>query len=80
MPYIFFFRVPETVPTGLACFPEEIACAPKAFASYKFKNILQYSDMQAGGHFAAFEQPKLLADDLRSFVRKVEMQKTKNES
>ena len=37
----------------------------------KFKDIIQHTDMPKGGHFAALEEPRLLADDIISFVKKL---------
>ncbi|NXT79247.1 HYEP hydrolase, partial [Zapornia atra] len=65
-------RVGVYVPTGIAAFPEEIAHTPRVWAKQVFKNIVTYSYMPRGGHFAAFEEPKLLAQDIMHFVRKVE--------
>ncbi|XP_077586566.1 epoxide hydrolase 1 [Stigmatopora nigra] len=60
------------VPTGLAAFPGELAHTPKLWAQTKYHNIVSYTFMPQGGHFAAFEEPQLLANDLIQFVRKVE--------
>ncbi|XP_072293128.1 epoxide hydrolase 1-like [Eucyclogobius newberryi] len=62
------------VPTGLAAFPNELMHCPKSWAKQKYKNIYSYTYMPRGGHFAAFEEPQLLADDIFSFVKKVEVQ------
>ncbi|KAL0964819.1 hypothetical protein UPYG_G00329440 [Umbra pygmaea] len=66
------FRTPVHVPTGLAAFPNEIRHVPEVLARDKFRNIYSYSYMPRGGHFAAFEEPQLLADNLRQFVKKLE--------
>ena len=63
---------PVTVPTGLARFPEEIGYSAEFMAKSKFHSIVQYNVMPRGGHFAAFEEPKLMADDIKSFVQIVE--------
>uniref|UniRef100_H3DGU8 Epoxide hydrolase 5 n=2 Tax=Tetraodon nigroviridis TaxID=99883 RepID=H3DGU8_TETNG len=60
------------VPSGLAAFPGEIMHCPKAWAKMKYVNIYSYTLMPRGGHFAAFEEPQLLADDILQFVKKVE--------
>ena len=60
------------VPTGLAAFPNELLHCPRSWASHKFRNIYSYSYMLRGGHFAAFEEPQLLAADVVQFVKKVE--------
>ena len=66
--------MPVTVPSSLAAFPNEFWSAnpPKSIAGSRFVNIYQYSEMPRGGHFAAFEEPVLIASDVKNFVRKVE--------
>jgi len=63
-------NIPITVPTGMAAFPKELMVLPKSLAEHQYFNIIQYTDMPRGGHFAAFEEPKMLADDFYSFVKK----------
>jgi pimeloyl-ACP methyl ester carboxylesterase len=58
------------VPTAIAMFPKDIINAPKDFA-YRFFNVQQWTEMPKGGHFAAWEQPKLLADDIRKFAAEI---------
>ncbi len=53
-------------PTAAAIFPREILKPPRAWAERAF-NIQRWTVMPVGGHFAAMEQPKLLADDIRAF-------------
>ncbi|KAM4771341.1 LOW QUALITY PROTEIN: epoxide hydrolase 1-like [Rhinophrynus dorsalis] len=70
-------RTPDTkigvyVPTGIAAFPNEMVHAPRVWAKEKFRNIVTYTYMPRGGHFAAFEEPELLARDIQNFVSKVE--------
>ncbi|KAF7710900.1 epoxide hydrolase 1 [Silurus meridionalis] len=65
------------VPTGLAAFPHELIHCPWVWASSKFRDIRSYTYMPRGGHFAAFEEPELLAQDLLQFVKKVESKKAK---
>jgi len=63
---------PVLVPTGVSSFPNEfIPAYPRNFLSYKYRNITSYTDMPRGGHFAAFEEPKLLAEDMFRFVATV---------
>jgi pimeloyl-ACP methyl ester carboxylesterase len=54
------------VPTGIAAFPREILRAPRRWCEPKY-NITHWTDMPRGGHFAAFEQPELFIDDVRTF-------------
>ncbi|KAM8859497.1 epoxide hydrolase 1 isoform 1-T1 [Spinachia spinachia] len=65
-------KVGITVPTGLAAFPGELMHCPKSWAQHKYRNIYSYTFMPRGGHFAAFEEPQLLANDIVQFVKKVE--------
>jgi pimeloyl-ACP methyl ester carboxylesterase len=54
------------VPTGAAAFPKEISKPPRAWCEGSY-NLTHWTQMPRGGHFAAFEQPELLVDDLRTF-------------
>ena len=65
------------VPAGIADFPDEIARAPRAFVATKYRDLVTFNDMEAGGHFAAFEEPALVHGDFVRFVEKVEERKTK---
>ena len=58
------------VPTGCAIYPREIVRPPRRWAEHCY-NLVQWAEMPRGGHFAAFEQPELFVDDVRSFFRKV---------
>ncbi|TRY96133.1 hypothetical protein DNTS_015951 [Danionella cerebrum] len=60
------------VPTGLAAFPDELLHCPRAWASSRFTDVRSFSYMSRGGHFAAFEEPHLLAQDIIQFAKKVE--------
>jgi len=59
------------IPTGVAMFPKEIIKAPRHWCEKRYTDIRQWSVMERGGHFAAFEQPALFVDDVRSFFRLV---------
>ena len=58
-----------TVPTGYAHFPAEIRPTPRLWAEQTYSNIVRWTEMPAGGHFAAFEQPAAFVEELRAFVR-----------
>ncbi|KAI1240530.1 hypothetical protein IHE44_0008954 [Lamprotornis superbus] len=63
-------RLTVQVPTGIASFPNEILHTPQAWAKKKYTNIVSFHFMPRGGHFAAFEEPELLAKDILQFVDK----------
>ena len=56
------------VPTGGAIFPAEIYFTPRLWAESQY-NIVHWTTMPRGGHFAAMEEPELLLQDIREFFR-----------
>ena len=59
------------MPTGVAAFPKEIVPARRCWAEAYYPNIQHWSTQPRGGHFAAFEQPELYVEDVRTFFRLV---------
>ncbi len=57
------------IPTAVALFPAEMSEWPPRSYVERIFNIKQWSEMPAGGHFAALEKPDLLVADLRKFKR-----------
>ena len=57
------------VPMGYAEFPKEILRPPRSLAEKMYSDIRRWSKMPKGGHFAALEQPELLAKEVREFFR-----------
>lgn len=56
------------VPTAVAVFPYDLAQPPRSWAERMY-NVVRYSTMPRGGHFAPHEEPELLAADIRDFLR-----------
>jgi pimeloyl-ACP methyl ester carboxylesterase len=56
------------VQAAIARFPKDILPAPREWAKRWF-NVQRWTEMPRGGHFAALEEPELLAEDLRAFFR-----------
>lgn len=56
------------IPAGFAIFPKDLLPSPRAWAD-RFFNVRHWTDMPRGGHFAAMEEPALLAEDIRAFFR-----------
>ncbi|XP_051908650.1 epoxide hydrolase 1 [Hippocampus zosterae] len=67
--------MPVTVPAGFACFPNELMHTPQLWVRQKFHKLLTYTHMARGGHFAAMEEPRLMAEDINNFIKKVEKRK-----
>lgn len=65
---------PITVPTGVAVYPKEIVPPVRAWMEAgDFKNIQYFSQIDKGGHFAAFEQPELYIRDVRDWARQMSL-------
>ncbi len=56
------------VPCAVALFPKEISRPPREWAERSY-NVQRWTPMPRGGHFAALEEPDLLAEDIRAFFR-----------
>jgi pimeloyl-ACP methyl ester carboxylesterase len=56
------------VPAAFALFPKDISHAPREWAE-RFFNVQRWHEMPRGGHFAAMEEPELLAEELRTWFR-----------
>jgi pimeloyl-ACP methyl ester carboxylesterase len=56
------------VPAAFALFPKDISRPPREWAE-RFFNVQRWTEMASGGHFAAMEEPELLANDIRTWFR-----------
>jgi len=67
-----FGPLPEKikVPTGCAIFPRELFRPPRRWADAAY-NVVHWSEMDSGGHFAAMEEPAALVEDMRTFFRQL---------
>ncbi|GAB3366971.1 epoxide hydrolase [Lysobacter rhizosphaerae] len=62
-----FFNVKNvSVPTAVSVFPDELYPTPRSWAERAFPNLIHFNQVDKGGHFAAWEQPKLLTDEVRA--------------
>jgi epoxide hydrolase len=59
------------VPVGCSVFPRELQRPSRRWAEKRFTDIRYWNEPTRGGHFAAFEQPELFVDEIRSFFRHV---------
>jgi hypothetical protein len=65
-----FFAVKGVkVPVGVSTFPDEIYRAPRSWTEQAYPNLIYYKRHDRGGHFAAWEQPQLLSEDVRATFR-----------
>ena len=67
----FPFLTPENVsiPVAVSAFPDELYQAPKSWAEKAYPKLVYYKKHDKGGHFAAWEQPQLLSQDVREGFR-----------
>ena len=62
----FFAPKGVTIPVAVSAFPEELYQAPRSWAERAYPNLIYYKKHDRGGHFAAWEQPLVLTEDLRA--------------
>ncbi|WP_200216332.1 epoxide hydrolase family protein [Micromonospora coerulea] len=62
----FFAAKGVTIPVGVSIFPDEIYRAPRSWTERAYPNLVHYNRHDRGGHFAAWEQPQLLSEDIRA--------------
>ena len=63
-------RRSDRVPVGVALFPKEIHVPPRTWVEPRY-NLVHWTEMPRGGHFAALEEPELFVEDVRKFFRLV---------
>ncbi|QRM47788.1 epoxide hydrolase [Rhizobium sp. BG4] len=54
------------VPVAITAFPKEIYKAPESWSKQAYPTLVYYNQAAKGGHFAAWEQPQLFAEELRA--------------
>ncbi|HEX6504148.1 MAG TPA: epoxide hydrolase, partial [Terriglobales bacterium] len=58
-----------SIPVAVSVFPDELYPAPKSWAERAYPKLIHYNRLPKGGHFAAFEQPKFLSEEIRTGFR-----------
>jgi pimeloyl-ACP methyl ester carboxylesterase len=58
-----------TIPVAVSVFPDELYPAPQSWTEQAFPNLIHFNKVAKGGHFAAFEQPKIFSEELRAGFR-----------
>ncbi|MFD9007366.1 epoxide hydrolase family protein [Streptomyces sp. NPDC059582] len=65
-----FFGVNNVkLPVAVSAFPDELYQAPKSWAQQAYPNLIHYNRLPKGGHFAAWEQPETLVNEVRTGLR-----------
>ncbi len=60
---------PVDIPAGCSIFPKEIFRSSRRWAEQRFSKLIHWNELDRGGHFAAFEQPELFIEELRTCFR-----------
>jgi pimeloyl-ACP methyl ester carboxylesterase len=58
-----------SLPVGFTTFPGEIFQAPRSWVEQAYRNLIYFNEVDKGGHFAAWEEPELFADEVRAAFR-----------
>src|SRR5258707_2639476 len=58
-----------SIPVAVSVFPDEIYPAPRSWAERAYPKLIHYNKVEKGGHFAAWEQPKLFSEEVRAGFR-----------
>jgi pimeloyl-ACP methyl ester carboxylesterase len=58
-----------SIPVAVSSFPDEIDLCPRSWAERAYPKLIHYNKVDKGGHFAAWEQPKLFSEEVRAGFR-----------
>ncbi len=68
--HLAFFDIKGVdIPVGVTVFPDELYPAPRSWAEKAYPKLIHYNRVAEGGHFAAWEQPQVLSEELRATFR-----------
>jgi pimeloyl-ACP methyl ester carboxylesterase len=68
--HLAFFDIKGVdIPVGVTVFPDELYPAPQSWATRAYPKLIHYNRVPKGGHFAAWEQPESLSQELRATFR-----------
>ena len=62
----FFDARGVKIPVAVSAFADEIYQAPKSWSEKAYPQLIHYNKVDKGGHFAAWEQPKLFTEEIRA--------------
>jgi len=65
----FFTPKGVKIPVAASAFPDELYQAPRSWAEKAYPKLVHFNKLDKGGHFAAWEQPQLLSEELRAGFR-----------
>src|SRR5262245_8535125 len=65
-----------SIPVAVSVFPDELYPAPRSWTEQAYPKLIYYKKHDKGGHFAAWEQPQLLSEDMRAGFRSLRRTKS----
>jgi pimeloyl-ACP methyl ester carboxylesterase len=65
----FFAPKGVAIPVAVSAFPDEVCQTPRSWAERAYPKLIYYNKLDKGGHFAAWEQPKLFVEEVRAAFR-----------
>jgi pimeloyl-ACP methyl ester carboxylesterase len=65
----FFNAKGVSIPVAVSVFPDELYPAPRSWTERAYPKLIHYNKLPKGGHFAAWEQPKLFTEEVRAGFR-----------
>ena len=65
----FFTPKNVAIPVAVSVFPDDIDAPPRSWVEKAYPNLIHYNRLPKGGHFAAWEQPQLLVEEVRAGFR-----------
>jgi pimeloyl-ACP methyl ester carboxylesterase len=58
-----------SIPVAVSNFPDDVIPAPRSWADRAYPRLVHYNQLDKGGHFAAWEQPQLLVEEMRAGLK-----------
>jgi pimeloyl-ACP methyl ester carboxylesterase len=65
----FYAAAAVSLPAAVTVFPDEYVQAPRSWTEQAYHNLVYFNQAEKGGHFAAWEQPQVFAEELRAAFR-----------
>jgi pimeloyl-ACP methyl ester carboxylesterase len=65
----YFSTKGVNIPAAVSVFPDELYRVPRSWAEKAYPKLIHFNKLPKGGHFAAWEQPKFFAEELRAGFR-----------
>ena len=68
-PFSYVSAKGVNIPVAVSVFPDELYQAPRSWAEKAYPKLIHFNKLDKGGHFAAWEQPKLFSEEVRAGFR-----------